>query len=57
MTLEEYKKKVEEHLVKKCNYTTERAKKLIALYEPDFPEFLKEKYSPAGAAAAMIAGY
>ncbi len=57
MTLEEYKKKVEEHLVKKCNFTTQSAKKLIALYEEDFPQFLKDNWSPLTAASAMIAGY
>ena len=57
MTLEEYKKKVEEHLVKECNFTTQRAKKLMALYEEDFPQFLKDNWSPLTAASAMLAGY
>ena len=57
MTLEEYKKKVEEHLVKKCNFTTQSTKKLIVLYEEDFPQFLKDNWSPLTAASAMIAGY
>lgn len=57
MTLEEYKKKVEEHLVKECHFTTQRAKKLIALYEEDFQQFLKENWSPLTMASVMIAGY
>jgi len=32
MTLEENKKKVEEHLIKKCNFTVQRAKDLIAVF-------------------------
>lgn len=57
MTLEDYKKNVEEHLVKECHFTTQRAKKLIALYEEDFPQFLKDNWSPLTAASVMIAGY
>lgn len=58
MTLEEYKKKVGEHLIKKCNFTAQRAKKLIAVYEKDFPQFLiKDNWSPLTVASAMIAGY
>ncbi len=57
MTLEEYKKKVEEYLIKRCNFTVSRAKALIAVYEKDFPQFLKDNWSPLTAASAMIAGY
>ncbi len=57
MTLEEYKKKVEEYLIKRCNFTVSRAKALIAVYEKDFPQFLKDNWSPLTAASAMIASY
>ena len=57
MTLEEYKKKVEECLKKAVgadnqDYITSRMK----LYEEDFPTFLEKNLSPEVTATALIMG-
>ena len=57
MSLEDYKKKVKEHLINKMNFTEEDANKLMTIYDPDFEEFLEKGYSALGAASAMLAGY
>ena len=58
MTLEEYKQKVRECLMKTHNYTGLEAEKLMTDYENDFQEALsKFSWTPATMAGAMIAGY
>ena len=53
MTLEEYKKKVEECLVKNNNCSGGETKKLMKTYEDDFQEFLNTKLSPEATAVGM----
>ena len=57
MSLEDYKKKVEDCLKTKGNFTEEEARKWMKTYEPDFKEFLEKEYSPLQAMSAMLAGY
>lgn len=57
MTLEEFKKKVEECLMKNYNYTEMKAKKSLEIYAPDLPMFLKENWKPEEAATAITMGY
>ena len=57
MSLEEYKRKVEDFLVKKNNFTIQEARRLIQIYSDDFPEFIKDDWSPSGAGSAMMLGY
>lgn len=54
MTIEEYKKKVEDFLIKEHHYTIKEAKELIALYDDEFPEFLKDDWSISAACTLMI---
>ncbi len=53
MTLDEYKKRVEECLVKYNNCTSEKAKELMALYEQDFQESMNTNLSPEAMAVGM----
>ena len=55
MSLETYKQKVKECLMKNGNSTY--AEERIKLYENEFPQFLKDKWTPGGVAAALIMGY
>ena len=55
MTLEDYKKKVEELLVSRSG--VERTKALMKVYEQDFPMFLEENWEPELTVTAMIMGY
>ena len=57
MSLDEYKKKVEEYLLKKLQFSTKEAKKLITDYEIDFPMFWEDGWEPEVAGCAMIHGY
>ena len=58
MSLEDYKKKVEDCLKKAVG---EKNDKYISwrmqMYEDEFPMFLKENWSPEGTASALIMGY
>ena len=55
MDMETYKQKVKECLLRNGNAAY--VEKRMALYEEDFPEFLRDEWSPAAAAAAIIMGY
>ena len=58
MTLEEYKQKVREYLMKTYNCTGLDANKLMTDYESDFPEALEKfLWSPKTMALAMQKGY
>ena len=57
MSLEEYKKKVEECLMKNYKDTEAEARKSVALYTDDFPEFLAFGWEPSVAATAIVLGY
>ena len=56
MTLEEYKKKVEDFLNKNSNDST-GTMKLMKEYEDDLPKFLADGWEPEVAATAMVMGY
>ena len=56
-TLDDYKKKVAECLMKNYNRTEARAWKSITLYTEDFPMFCEEKWEPSLAATAIVLGY
>ena len=55
MNLQSYKHKVKECLKKSIGET--ETDRLMILYEEDFPKFLKENWSPEGAASAILMGY
>ncbi len=55
MTLEEYKKKVKEELVK-AGYP-QQAEFLMKEYDEDMETFLKDGWSPLETASAMEMGY
>ena len=58
MTLEDYKQKVEQCLLKTYNCTTQETSRLMTLYEDDFQEALsKFSWSPKTMALAMQKGY
>ena len=58
MTLEDYKKKVEQCLMTTYNCTTQETNRLMALYEDDFQEALSQfSWSPKTMALAMLKGY
>jgi len=56
MTLQEFKQRVEEHLLKisGSKIDTQNAMKI---YEPDFPELWKENWSVEATATGMLMGY
>ena len=56
MTLEEYKQKVRECLMKNYKHTTQENERLMTLYEEEFQEFLSGKWEPSVAAKAMVLG-
>ena len=56
MNLEEYKKKVEDFLLKNYNNSTGTTK-LMKEYENDFQKFLEDGWEPEVAATAMVQGY
>lgn len=56
MSLEDYKQKVRECLMRNRNYTTVADEELMQRYEDDFPEFLADKWEPSAVAAALIMG-
>ena len=51
--LEEFKKKVLICLRGNRDYTSQADLNLMKLYEDDFPEFLRDNWTPAGAAGLM----
>ena len=55
LRLDTYKQEVRECLLKSGNAAY--VEKRMALYEEEFPEFLRDEWSPAAAAAAIIMGY
>ena len=57
MSLENYKKKVEESLIKNNNCSIQEAKRLMNLYEQDFPELMKKFSDEKVASLAMVMGY
>ena len=57
MSLEDYKKKVEESLMKNNNCSTQETKRLMKLYEEDFPELMKTFSDEKVASLAMVMGY
>ena len=57
MSLEVYKQKVEDFLMKNCNYTEAEAQKLMTYYDDDFQKFFQENWGLSTVAAAMIMGY
>ena len=57
MSLNDYKKKVEDFLIKNCHYTEAETKHRMKLYEDDFQEFYRDNWSPAAVNAAMTMGY
>ena len=52
MTLEEYKKKVEENLILVASL--KEAKEIMKLYEEDFPTILKENWTVEGITPALL---
>lgn len=57
MSLEEYKRKVEDCLRKNYNDTEAEAKKSVLNYTDDFPMFYRENWSPELVATAIVQGY
>lgn len=57
MTLEEFRKKVEESLQKNNHCSTAETKRLMNLYEEDFSELMKVFSKPEVASLAMVMGY
>ena len=57
MSLESYKKKVRECLIKNYKHTIQENDRLMTLYEDDFQEFLDDKWEPSLVATAMVMGY
>ncbi len=55
MTLEEYKKKVEENLVKVVG--KESTQRIMKVYENDFSQFLKENWTVEAITPALIGYY
>jgi hypothetical protein len=55
MTLENYKKQVEEGLTKELG--EKKAKQKMKEYETDFPTFLKNGYRVGGTIAAIMMGW
>ena len=55
MNLQSYKQRVKECL--RNSIGEEETDRLMILYEEDFPKFLKENWSPEGAASAILMGY
>ena len=56
MTLEEFKKNVEECLVKKYNLTITEAKELTKAEETYWKKLLKDNFTPQEVAYSMIVG-
>ena len=56
-SLQEYMQKVEQSLLKNNNCTIQEAKRLMTLYDADFPELMKHFPDPKVASLAMVMGY
>ena len=54
MTLEEYKKRVKESLIKNNNCTEAIAEELMQEHEDDFQRYLEEAWSPEAMSLAMV---
>ena len=54
---EELKTEVRNYLINTEHYSVEKTEEWIKLYEPDFPEFLRDNWSLSGIATAMRMGY
>ena len=54
-SLESFKKQVEECLLMSSSITY--VKERMKLYEDEFPQFLKDNWTPGEVAAALIMGY
>ena len=57
MNLEDYKKKVEECLMKNYEDTGAEAKKSVMNYTGDFQTFFQENWEPSLVATAIVLGY
>ena len=57
MSLEDYKQKVFDCLIKYQNCSVQEANELMALYEEDFPEFYEDNWEPEAAACGMAMRY
>ena len=57
MNLENYKQIVRDFLKTNCHYTEAEINRRMNLYEDDFPEFFRDKWSPSAVNAAMTMGF
>ena len=57
ISLEDYKKRVYDCLLKCQNCSIREANNLMAEYETDLPEFYEENYEPEAAASGMAMRY
>lgn len=57
MTLENYKKQIEEWLLTKLKLSTEVTKSLMKEYETDFQEFYENNWKVPVVCSAMMMGY
>ena len=56
-SLQEYMQKVEQSLLKNNNCTIQEAKRLMTLYDAEFPQLMKQFPDPKVASLAMVMGY
>ena len=56
MTLQEFKQRVEEHLLK-ISGSESSTQNTMKLYEADFPQLWEENWSVEAAATGMLMGY
>ena len=56
-SLQEYKQKVEQSLLKDNNCTIQEARRLMELYDAEFPQLMKQFPDPKVASLAMVMGY
>ena len=57
MSLEDYKQKVFDCLIKYQNCSIREANNLMTEYEEDFPEFYEDNWTPEAAACGMVMRY
>ena len=55
--LQEYMQKVEQSLLKNNNCTIQEARRLMELYDAEFPQLMKQFPDPKVASLAMVMGY
>ena len=56
-SLQEYMQKVEQSLLKNNNCTIQEARRLMELYDAEFPQLMKQFPDPKVASLAMVMGY